>query len=98
MKLRFEPRLMQALVLDEARRDITFRERCHQRLEPVYGLPEEEQADGFALAYAQLFRERELGRHLEAMLQEFPLLQTCIGEALVLQALSRREEIGRAHV
>ncbi|MBI2320708.1 MAG: hypothetical protein HYU88_01060 [Chloroflexi bacterium] len=92
MKLRFEPRLMREWVLHEARRHPVFRERCRARLEPVYELSEEERAERFAAAYAELFAERALGHGVAAILDELPELRGRIREVVVCEALGGREE------
>lgn len=92
MKLRFEPPLVQELVLGETLRDLAFREEVRSRLEPIYNLPPEARAQGFAQAYQALFEERGLGAGVAQELARFPLLAP-LEQVLVFRA-ERASEVG----
>ncbi len=91
MKVRWEPRLREELVRAEARQDATFNDLCLKRLETVYDLPETERGDLFATTYGELFEERHLGKPLEDILAELPVLED-LSEVLVFNTVNFREE------
>ena len=91
MKIRWEPRLMEELVMAQARHDEAFGKICRHRLDTIYELPEEERGEAFTAAYGTLFEEHHLGKPLDPFLAEFPTLQN-LEDVLVFQATSLREE------
>lgn len=91
MKLRFEPALVQELVLAETLRDLGFRELVRSRMEPVYERPLEERARKFGQLYEGLFEERGLGVVVAEELARFPLLSR-LEQVLVFRAERGGEE------
>ncbi len=75
----------------QARHDDAFGEIYQHRLEAIYELPEKERGEAFTAAYGTLFEERQLGKPLNPLLAEFPILQG-LEEVLVFRAVSLREE------
>ncbi len=97
MKWEYDPPLLEEAVFLEMRRretagDLESYLAYRKRIDPLYGLPQQERDRSFNDAYAEFFSRLGFDRLLREVAEEYPLLSQEVSQVTFLKAQSRKQE------
>ncbi|GMU24899.1 MAG: hypothetical protein AMXMBFR13_49700 [Phycisphaerae bacterium] len=93
MKIEFDSSLIEQGVFLAARRDAGREQALHTAIDPLYGLPPgQAREDAFRRTYGEFFIRFRLDRPLRELIDERPLIGTCVARGIVREAMRGKSE------